>query len=273
MMARGLTLFSRRISTTYLALAVVLLVSLALRLYALDWDEGQDLHPDELFVAKIVMVDRIRFEWPPDLGRLLDPATSGLNPRSVDPVTGEFREFAYGALPLFVTDAVAGVLSRLTNTDWNAGDRVYLVGRVLSAMLDTVTVGAVFLFGRRLGGPSMGLLGALVASLAPMSIQLAHFFTTDSWLTTFVALCLLFSMRAVDLATPSSALLAGGAAGLAMATKGSAFLLVPVVALATVLPSWEWRGWGGCFPLIRPTSALARLLAAGTAALVWLAAR
>ena len=254
-------------STVALALAVVLVAAFGLRLYGLDWDEGRDLHPDELFIAKIVLVDRIRFDWPPDLGRLLDPATSRLNPRSVDPATGEFREFAYGALPLLVTDAVAGLLSRLSGTDWNAGDRVYLVGRVLSAALDTATVGLVFLLGRRLRGPATGLFAALLAALAPMSIQLAHFFTTDSWLTALVALCLVLSIRAADLATPWAAAIAGGATGLAMATKGSAFALAAIVALAVILPSWNWSGIGRSFPLVRPTAVVVRLLAAGSGAL------
>ena len=89
------------------ALFIVFLAALALRLYGIDWDDGADLHPDELFVAKIALIDRIQFGWPPDLGTLLDPARSGLNPRSADPTTGQFREFAYGALPLWVTDATA----------------------------------------------------------------------------------------------------------------------------------------------------------------------
>src|SRR4051812_28337828 len=94
-----------------LTLVIIFLASLALRLYAINWDRGADLHPDELFIAKIVLIDRIHLEWPPDLGQLLDPAKSGLNPRSVDPATGNYREFAYGALPLWVTDFVAWILS------------------------------------------------------------------------------------------------------------------------------------------------------------------
>src|SRR5215212_5027163 len=178
------------------ALAIVFLAALALRLYGIDWDDGADLHPDELFIAKIVLIDRIRFEWPPDFGTLLDPARSGLNPRSADPVTGEFREFAYGALPLWVTDASAWVLSRLTGTDWNSMDHAYLVGRALSSVLSALTIVPVAIIGVNLGGRSVGLLAALFAALAPMSIQLAHFFTTDSWLTFFVALCLLACVTA-----------------------------------------------------------------------------
>ena len=217
------------------ALAIVFLAALALRLYGIDWDDGADLHPDELFVAKIVLIDRIQFEWPPDLGTLVDPARSGLNPRSADPTTGQFREFAYGALPLFVTDAAAWALSRLTGIDWNSMDRAYLVGRAISAALSALTILPIAGLGISLAGRSVGLMAALFAALAPMSIQLAHFFTTDSWLTFFVALCLLACVTASRDGRAIQYAAAGATFGLAMATKGSVFTLALPIAIALVV--------------------------------------
>ena len=51
------------------ALSIVFLAALALRLYGIDWDDGADLHPDELFIAKIVLIDRIRFVGRPTSAR------------------------------------------------------------------------------------------------------------------------------------------------------------------------------------------------------------
>src|SRR5215207_1282097 len=218
-----------------LALSIVFLAALALRLYSIDWDDGADLHPDELFVAKIVLIDRIRFGWPPDLATLLDPARSGLNPRSADPTTVQFREFAYGALPLWVTDATAWALSRLTGTDWNAMDRAYLVGRAISAALSALTILPIAALGTSLAGRTVGLTAALFAALAPMSIQLAHFFTTDSWLTFFVALCLLACVTAARDGKAVKFAAAGAAFGLAMATKGSVFTLALPIAAALLI--------------------------------------
>src|SRR5215211_4889610 len=217
------------------ALSIVFLAALALRLYGIDWDDGADLHPDELFIAKIVLIDRIRLDWPPDLGTLLDPARSGLNPRSADPATGQFREFAYGALPLWVTDAVAWVLSRLTGVDWNAMDRAYLVGRAISAALSALTIFPIAALGSSLAGRPVGLMAALFAAVAPMSIQLAHFFTTDSWLTFFVALCLLACVTAARDGGVLRFAAAGAAFGLAMATKGSVFALAVPIAVALLI--------------------------------------
>ena len=218
-----------------LTLLVILLAALALRLYALDWDDGADLHPDELFVAKIVLIDRIRFDWPPRWETLFDPARSGLNPRSADPATGVFREFAYGSLPLWVTDFVAWIASVATGIDWNGPERAYLVGRTLSALLSALTVLPVAYLGKMVAGWRAGLAAAVFAALAPMSIQLAHFFTTDSWLTFFVALCLLASAHAATSGRLRDFLVAGGLFGAAMATKGSVFTLaVPIVVAVTI---------------------------------------
>jgi YYY domain-containing protein len=218
-----------------LTLLLIVLAALAVRLYALDWDDGADLHPDELFVARIVLIDRIKLAWPPEWDSLVDPARSGLNPRSADPATGEFREFAYGALPLWVTDFVAWILSRLTGENWNGPDRAYLVGRTISAVLSALTVVPVALLGRMVGGWRVGLLAALFATLAPMSIQLAHFFTTDSWLTFFVALCLLACAAAAESGRLGWFLAAGACLGLAMATKGSVFTLAAPIAVAVAV--------------------------------------
>lgn len=234
MMASGAGIRPQQRGFWVVALAIVVVAALAVRLYGLDWDDGTDLHPDELFITKFVLSDRIGLDWPADAGKLLDPATSPLNPRSADPRTGEFREFAYGALPLWVTDATAWAMSRLTGTDWNSSERTYLVGRALSALFGALTIVPVAALGTTVGGRSVGVLAALFAALAPMSIQLAHFFTTDSWLAFFVALSLLTTVEAARGGRVAHFALAGAAVGLAMATKGSVFSLSApaIVAIA-----------------------------------------
>ncbi|HEY7037067.1 MAG TPA: hypothetical protein VH482_37440, partial [Thermomicrobiales bacterium] len=135
---------------TTLGLVALLIAAFALRVYRLDWDEGRLLHPDELHMVEVAAT-RISFDWPPDLDNLLDPAASRLNPRSDDPQTGEPRQYAYGALPVLVTDLVASVMTWVTGTKWTAYfDHVHKVGRALSAIFDTGTVLLVYLLGRRL---------------------------------------------------------------------------------------------------------------------------
>ncbi|MBA2596406.1 MAG: glycosyltransferase family 39 protein [Chloroflexia bacterium] len=238
-----------------IALLVVLLAAFAVRLYGIEWDDGADLHPDELFIAKIVLIDRIHLEWPLDGATMLDPERSGLNPRAFDPATGKFREFAYGALPLFVTDGAAWLLSRFTGANWNSIDRVYLVGRALSAGFSAMTVLPIAALGSAVGGRSVGLLAALFAALAPMSIQLAHFFTTDSWLTFFVALGLLTSLNAANAGGTRQFIAAGAVFGLAMATKSSAFALVVPLLAALVIDLRRRLAAGMNWPIVRHTIA------------------
>jgi YYY domain-containing protein len=222
-------------STWHFALFIVFLAALALRLYGLDWDDGADLHPDELYVAKIVLIDRIHLDWPPDIANLLDPARSGLNPRSTDPLTGKYREFPYGALPLWVTDFAAWALSKISEDNWNGIDHAYLVGRSISALLSALTILPIAVLGTLAGGRMTGLIAALFAAFAPMSIQLAHFFTTDSWLTFFVALSLLACVRAAQEGRTWQFAAAGAAFGFAMATKGSVFTLAAPIGMAVAI--------------------------------------
>src|SRR5688572_7481542 len=92
------------VSPTTLALAAVLIVAFGLRVYGLDWDRGQYLHPDERHIVSDILVGRIGLSWPPEWDTLLDPATSTLNPRRINPDTGEPHQFAYGMLPVYVTE-------------------------------------------------------------------------------------------------------------------------------------------------------------------------
>ncbi|MEA2515162.1 MAG: hypothetical protein QOJ59_4651 [Thermomicrobiales bacterium] len=250
-----------------LGLIALLVAAFALRVYRLDWDEGRLQHPDELHVVDVVAT-RISFDWPPDLDNLLDPASSRLNPRSDDPQTGVARQYAYGALPVLVTDLVATAMTSLTGTEWTSYfDRVHKIGRALSATFDTGTVLLIFFLGRRLLDRRVGLLAAALYALAPMTIQLAHFFTTDSWLTFFVALTLLLVMQAAEGGRLVGFAAAGGACGLALATKGSVLALVAVVALAAVLVGW--RRWQmGDSTSDAMATVVARIAVAGTFGIV-----
>lgn len=240
-MQRPRPLLARATDPVRLALAVIILAALALRLFGLNWDQGQYLHPDERYIVDYVMIGRIHLEWPLPLSDLLDPGVSGLNPRSNDPETGAPRSFAYGTLPLFVTEVAAEVMTRITGDDWHWRDRAYLIGRFFSALLDTGTVILTFLIARGLATKRVALLAAFVAAFAPLSIQLAHFFTTDSWLTFFVALCLLWSTKAATAGSRRWYAVAGAALGLALATKGSVFALAAVLAVAILIDAT--RGW------------------------------
>jgi len=219
-----LSLHQRRIATA-LTLAAILAVALLLRIYGLDWDRGFFFHPDERQI--LMVVDRLAL--PQDLRVLLTPA-SPLNPRF----------FAYGSLPIYLLRAASWILA-LGQNAWASILHFYLLGRILSAVFDTVTVAATFgLALKAFGDRRAAILSAALVALAVLHIQSAHFYTVD----TLLALCIVLAVaRAVDVARDGhrrDGVWLGAWVGAAMATKLSAAPL-----LFTVMVSWLAHGWPG----------------------------
>jgi len=223
--------------TTRIALFGILLVALTLRLYDINWDSNQHLHPDERHIVMVTM-DRVSLPFPNLADAHLDDAKrSTLNPRSVDPANGQPRSFAYGSLPVYLLKLVG----HLASPWWplaNGIDGLTLIGRFLSALFDLGTVLLVFLIGRRVYGVGAGLVASLLVSLTVLDIQLAHFYASDTLLTFFVLLTLLAALRVHEWPSTGRVVAMGAAAGLAISCKVSA---APVL-LACVLACWLARG-------------------------------
>lgn len=224
---------------------LVVLAGAALRLTGSDWDDGRHLHPDERYIS--IVADNTSF--PSSLRAYLDVRSSPLSPYNTD----EGQGYIYGTLPLFATKLVA------TTVGSDAYGELVLVGRRLTAALDVLTIGVVFLVTwLLLGGEarSRRVQGALLAgalyAFTVAAIQSAHFFTTDLWLVFFGTLTFLLALRAAT--TPRSRhdawqlpllLAVGGSAGLTVACKASgAFTLFPV-ALALLGRAVQTAAWGG----------------------------
>ncbi len=197
------------------AVAAVFVVGAALRLLGLDWDHGQHQHPDERFLSSVLL----QVQPAPDLWTYFDPARSPLNPFNHD-----ISFFVYGTFPLYLVESLARALGR------TAYDEAYLIGRALSALFDLGTVVLVYLLGRRLLGPWPALVAAALMALAVHSIQIAHFFAVDTFATFFATLTLWLLVRYSKSRDARNLGLAGIAAGLAMASKLSAGLLLPLFA-------------------------------------------
>ncbi len=83
------------------------------------------------------------------------------------------------------------------------------MGRLWSAIFATGTVLVVFLTGRLLYDRRVGLLAMLLMSTSVLDIQLAHYFTVDSFLTFFAALTIYYCVRIVKFGRWSDFALAG----------------------------------------------------------------
>ena len=199
-----------------LALAAILVLGGALRLYNVNWDEGTyHIHPDERHTTMVIT----RIEWPESLGEYFDTSHSLLNARNVDMV------YFYGTLPLFLTKAVGSIIGR------TGYDEIHLVGRVLSALFDLGSVLLLFFLARRLFNWKVGLVASFLLALTALNIQGSHYFAVDTFLTFFVLLTIWFTLDVAEGKGWSAYLGLGISMGLTLSCKVSVFLLVAVVAL------------------------------------------
>ncbi|HLG61350.1 MAG TPA: DUF2298 domain-containing protein [Ktedonosporobacter sp.] len=217
-----------------LAFYGLLLPGLFLRLYNLNWDQGNSFHPDE----RQILFHVTTLGWPTSFAQFLDPAHSPLNPHF----------FAYGSFPLYLLAFVGHFVVPTSAPD--AFVRYTLVGRVLSALFDSGTIlltGWLALLlvkdetpGRR-NAWNAALLAAALVTFTPLQLQLSHFYAVDTILLFFVMLTLLASVALVRTNRLMLwSFIAGLGYGLALATKFSAApLAVPLFVSA--LLSWYYR--------------------------------
>ncbi len=232
---------------TAAALTLLCLLGLGLRLVDIDWDQGHHLHPDERYWSFVT--DDV--SAPESLRDYLDAETSPFNPYATRDT------WVYGTWPVGLTKAtatwlaedgaVAGSLTRgldalgvdLRNDEdrprFDAGYDANLIGRLLSALFDTGTIGLVYALARRLGGsPLAGLFAAGFQAFAVLPIQYSHFYGAETLAACTTTAAVLVSVRIARRGATTRAILAVGAlAGLAIAAKISTapVLVAPTVAI------------------------------------------
>lgn len=244
-------------------LLLLLIVGAALRLYGNNWDDNHHLHPDERQITMVVsrlgmppLEQWLSFFTPPPLSspseenpNFFDAETSTLNPHF----------FAYGSLPFYMlrlathlltvpADLAHHLASWPSLAEFLEGlrrmsdyDHITLVGRALSALIDTAVIYLTYLFGKQVYDRRVGLLAAAFVTFTVFHIQVAHFYAVDALLTFFVLLFFVFALDFARRGGTWNGLLVGVTLGLALATKVSAAPLLLVVLGAYVL---HYRGRG-----------------------------
>ena len=235
----------------YLFLGVVILAGLGLRTWNVNFDGGLNAHPDErsttCFYAPTI-------EWPSSLDEARDPQRSPLNPLW-DRHNDRRRSYTYGHFPLYLGILTGELLSDLarpasflplperTITLMERADSpcegVAFAGRLMMALLDTLTIFLLFLLGRRLYGAAAGLLAATLYAFTAQAVQLSHFFAMDPSSTTFVVLSVFGGVLMVQERSWRGVFLAGVGAGLAISAKFSALPILAVPVVAALLVIWR----------------------------------
>jgi hypothetical protein len=245
-----------------LALFGIALLGFALRLYGLNWDQGNSFHPDE----RQIMFHVTAIAWPSSFAQFLDPVHSPLNPHF----------FAYGSFPIYLLALIGGFMSHFFPS-WSSpmGDFVALtlVGRVISTLCDGGTIlltgwlGLLLTPDTRLGKPvawNVALLAAALVAFTPFQLQLSHFYTVDTMLLFFVVLTVLACVVLVDTDKPLRWALVGGIGyGLAMATKVSAAPLAVPIAVA-LLMRWYRRDFFSTWSSLLVMATMTIVLFVGT---------
>lgn len=250
-------------------IGLIALTALALRLYGINWDANNHLHPDEREIVFRAMC--LNFAGQPR-GSGCDPAFTGVNWLfSVNsPLNPHF--FAYGSFPLYLLAGVAHGLTWLTQATHGAlhpsdggsfddFNHFTLIGRALSALFDTGSVIFAGLIARRLAGRWAGALAAAFVAMLPFEVQVSHFYAVDTPTLCFILLTLWACVSLIQRAERSRdrartaraqwmrdswrvwlyGLLAGIGFALAVASKVSALPLAAPMALACLL-AWRRRG-------------------------------
>lgn len=168
-------------------LCAVLAVGAYFRFNGINWGDEQYQHPDERFLVWVTS----DIEPVNTLGAYFNTEASTLNPANRG-----HRFFVYGTLPVFLVRYLADQIY-----DKPGWAEIVLVGRVSSAAFDWVTILLVILIGSNCFGRWVGLLAGFFSSAAVLQIQQAHFYTVDSFTTTFVTLALGMALRTAQART------------------------------------------------------------------------
>ena len=264
---------------TFWGLLVITLLAFLPRIYGINWDANNHLHPDEREIVFVAMCLTL-----PGATRLGNCSPAYTGPgwffSTQSPLNPHF--FAYGSFPLYLLAIVAHGLAWLTQithglirpSDGGVFDdynHFALVGRAISAIFDTGSVLMSGLIARRLGGRYAGLLAAAFVALIPFNVEVSHYYAVDTLLLFFILLtlygCVLLAEGPRRRITFSSwrswgvGVFIGVAFGLAVATKVSALPLLAPIGVALLL-RWRRSGLDGAL--------LALVGLAGAAILVFL---
>ena len=227
-----------RLPWTLIPLLLVLALGLALRLHGLNWDSGFGFHPDErdIYLRSGCMFDLLTEapRWEscgyvrdqplaepglPGLGTLLDAERSPLNP----------HWFPLGSILIYVMVFFRSIIELFA--DVNAMDMRY-AGRILSALADVGSIFMVYVLGRRMFGPGVGLLAAAFTAIAVIHVQNSHFYRPETFSVFFTLAVFWAMLRMVEKKRLRDSALLGLLVGLALAPKINVLPLLLPLALA-----------------------------------------
>ena len=215
------------------ALAIILAVALALRLYDVGFGLPSLYDPDEpifmVMALKLLKQQTLNPGWFGHPGTttiyliaLIDAAVLGFGM-----LTGQYETVAQFGHAAYANPAL-----------------LFVPARVAMALFGVGCVWLTYILGRRLFGQSVGLVGAAFLAVNSLHILWSQVIRTDVMASLFMLASLIFSVRAAEGGRLRDYLLSGAFVGIAIATKWpSAVIVIGLVgaALHRMRTAGEWQ--------------------------------
>lgn len=202
---------SRGQSVWLYALAGIVVLAAALRLWGINFGLPFTYHVDEpTYVSAAVNLGA------GNVGRQLNP-----------PVLPNLLFLEYGAY--YVLARVSGHISSIAEFEkiYRLDPSVFfLLGRLTTAFMGILNVGIIYLVGRRASDQLTGLLSALFLALSFLHVRDSHFAVPDVLMTMLVTISVLFCLLALRKANRRNLCLSAFFAGIAIASKWSAWPVI-----------------------------------------------
>ncbi len=138
----------------------------------------------------------------------------------------------------------------------------HLIARLISALAGTFTIALIYLLGKKMYSRTTGLIAAAFLAVAFVPVRNSHFGTVDIFLTALVLASFFFAHNVLHEGRYRDYVWAGIFAGLAVATKWNAALIIIPLVVAHFLASTKKGslGWRTLFDAKLLTAAGAGLL-------------
>lgn len=205
----------------FILIFFIFCLSLSIRLFGLNWDQTQHLHPDERLITMVESAIKL----PNSLSQYLDTKSSPLNPYNYK----EFQFFVYGTFPVFLVKYISTALNM------DSYDQLYLIGRIFSAIFDSLNIFGIYLLMKLLVKNNKDkfivLLPSFLYAFCVLPIQLSHFFTVDTFLTPILLFTFIMFVYWIIKRRTIFFFLAAILFGMALSTKISAYLFSPIILL------------------------------------------
>ncbi len=200
----------------FLIIFFIFLFGLGLRIYGLNWDQNQHLHPDERFLTMVLTEVKLPFS----ISNYFDTSTSPLNPYNYP----NYQFFVYGTFPLFLTKILAVLLN------YDNYNQIVLLGRFLSAISDSLIIIFLYLISKEFfkSKSKFIYLASILYAITVLPIQLSHFFAVDTFLNLFLVASLYFSLLYYQKKLIKYSLFSAAFFGLALSSKISALYFTPL---------------------------------------------